>query len=217
MADKILEFKKVSYKNKNFALNDISFCLDNGYVLGVSGKNGAGKSTLLKLIMNPGCDYEGRILIDGKDIKANRTECLEKICFVSSEQQYFEEFSAETNAKVFGASYANFDMDVFKSYIKEFEVPLVPSYKSLSWGQKIRFMLAFGLAHNSELFLFDEATAGMDVVFRKDFFRLVRELIDKNNISVLMVTHLDEEMKFQADYTMIMDNGSMIEFKENII
>ena len=153
----------------------------------------------------------------GLNIKDNRFKCLEKICFVSKDQQYFEEFSVETNAKVFGTSYSNFDMDIFKSYIKEFEVPLVPSYKSLSWGQKIRFMLAFGLAHNSELFLFDEATAGMDVVFRKDFFRLVRELIEKNNISVLMVTHLDEEMKFQADYTMVMDNGRIEEFKENII
>ena len=215
--DTIIEFKNVNYKNQDFELKNISFALEKGYVLGISGKNGAGKSTLLKLIMEPERNFTGQILIDGEDIKEKSYKYREKIGFVTADQNFLEEYNIKNNAEFYSKAYDNFDMQIFNDCIKEYEVPENVKYKSLSWGQKIRFMLAFGLAHGSTLFLFDEATAGMDIVFRKDFFKLIRSLIDKNNISVVMVTHLNEELKFQSDYSLVLDNGEIVLFEENVV
>ena len=65
----ILEFKKVTGKTKHFNLQDVSFALEPGYIMGLAGKNGAGKSTLIDYIMNPKQQYTGEILIEGVNIR----------------------------------------------------------------------------------------------------------------------------------------------------
>ena len=72
----ILEFKNVTGKSKKFNLKNVSFQLENGYIMGLAGKNGAGKSTLINYIMEPKGKYSGEILLDGENILDNHTEIL---------------------------------------------------------------------------------------------------------------------------------------------
>ena len=78
----------------------------------------------------------------------------------------------------------------------------------------MRFQSAFAMAHKPVLYVLDEVTAGMDPVFRIDFFRLMHEVLD-DEVSVLMVTHIEEELDKKMDYIGVMENGRMVEFYEN--
>ena len=72
------------------------------------------------------------------------------------------------------------------------------------------------MAHKPSLYLFDEATAGMDIVYRKDFFKELRALMLKENVTVILTTHLQEELENDVDYICILENGSVVSFSENV-
>lgn len=211
-----LVFEHVTVKRKNFTLSDVSFCLPKGFILGIAGENGAGKSTLLSAIADRYTKFSGSILVDGMDLQANREEALNRIGFISPGQPLFEEMTALENATLLGAFYSDFDQNLFKEKMKQFEVSSGSIVKNMSLGQRIRFLFAFAIAHKSTLYLFDEATAGMDLVYRKEFFRLLKQIMDEQEASAVLVTHLAEEIQLQVDYKLILENGKLKSFSENI-
>ena len=84
----------------------------------------------------------------------------------------------------------------------------------LSRGEYIRFQLAFAMAHQSELYLWDEVTAGMDPVFRRDFYKFLHNLIATQNVTIIMTTHIEEEIRSHMDYTGVLQDGKLISFGE---
>lgn len=212
----ILEFEHVTGKSRKFHLEDISFALPAGYLMGLAGKNGAGKSTLLDYIMNPKQNYAGTIRFLGKDMRENRLECLEQIGLVSEKNSFFEEYSAMKNAALLGKLYRQFDMERFSDAAKKMELSAGKIVGKMSRGERMRFCMAFAMAHDARLYLLDEATAGLDPVFRHDFLHMIQEVIADERTSVLMVTHLSQELEQKADYVGIMEEGRMISFAENL-
>lgn len=212
----ILEFDHVSGTNKKFALEDISFALPAGYIMGLAGKNGAGKSTLLDYIVNPRKQYNGTIKINGTDIRENETLIKNEIGFVSDNNRFFGERSAIQNAQLLGRFYENWDMALFKEYLKRMELPANRSLVKLSRGEYFRFQMAFAIAHKPSLYLLDEVTAGMDPVFRIEFFRVLGEIIEEEKASVLMTSHIEEEMHRKMDYIGVLEQGRLISFGESI-
>ena len=85
---------------------------------------------------------------------------------------------------------------------------------NLSRGEFMKFQMAFAAAHHPVLYLLDEVTAGMDPVFRIDFFKLLNERIATEQASVLMTSHIKEEISRKIDYVGVMEYGKMIQFKE---
>ena len=73
------------------------------------------------------------------------------------------------------------------------------------------------MAYKPSLYLFDEATAGMDIVYRKDFFKELRTLMLDGKVTVMLTTHLQEELENDVDYICILENGNMVSFSENVI
>lgn len=215
MEQMVLEFEHVTGKGKKFHLEDVSFSLPAGYFMGLAGKNGAGKTTLLDYIMNSRQQYTGTIRLCGRDIRENHVECREKIGFVSDKNMFLAEFSAKENAQLLGGLYQNFDEERFEATMKKMEVSVGKVVGKMSRGEWMRFQMAFAMAHDAKLYLLDEATAGMDPVFRVDFFKILHEVIAGEDASVLMATHLAEEIEHKMDYVGIMEGGRMISFGEN--
>lgn len=212
----MLEFSHVTGKSRRFHLEDVSFALPAGYLMGLAGKNGAGKTTLLDYIMAPGQQYEGEILLDGVDIRENHTAALEQIGFVSERNHFLENCSAAENARLLGGLYRNFDVELFTNALKQMEMSAAgKSIEKLSRGERMRFQMAFALAHRPKIYLLDEATAGMDPVFRVDFFKILHRVIETEEASVLMATHIEEELELRMDYVGILEQGRMISFGEN--
>ena len=216
MEQAILEFRAVNGSKGKLRLTDINFSLPAGYICGLAGSNGAGKTTLMNYILSDKKQYTGNIYLEGKDIHTAREWVKNRIGFVSDDNVFFKEFSASQNAELLGRFYEHFDMDFFLDSLKKMEVPSGRIYNKMSRGEKIKFQLAFAMAHKPVLYLLDEATAGMDPVFRLDFYRILHRIVEEENASVLMTTHIESETTRQTDYVGIMENGRLISFGESL-
>ncbi len=212
----LLEFEAVTGTSSKFHLQDISFSLPAGYIMGLAGKNGAGKTTLIDYIMNPKIQYTGSIRINGEDIRKNHTQMKNKIGFISDENQFLKERSAAQNAEILGSLYDEWDNELFKDALKKLELPVTKVYGKMSRGEKMKFQMAFAMAHKPALYLLDEVTAGMDPVFRIDFFKMLQEVICTEEASVLMTSHIQEEMVRKMDYVGVLEAGRMVSFNESL-
>lgn len=216
MEQTMLEFEHVTGTARKFHLEDVNFLLPAGYLMGLAGKNGAGKTTLMDYIVNPKQCYTGIIRMDGVDIRKNHRAALEKIGFVSDKNSFLMACSARQNAEVLGSLYEWFDMEIFLEAMKKMEVSTGKTVGKISRGELMRFQMAFAMAHGTKLYLLDEATAGMDPVFRVDFFKILHEVIGEEQASVLMATHLAEELERKVDYVGVLEAGRLTSFGENL-
>jgi len=214
----LLEFEDVYSRNdENFKLYGITFAIPAGYIMGLMGENGAGKSTLFNYILNDKKRYsKGVIRVDGVDIREDHGAIKNKIGFVSEDNVFFENMTAMQNAQLLGIFYDEFDMELFKNSMKEMEVSTGTNYSRMSRGEKLKFQMAFAMAHKPVIYLLDEVTVGMDPVFRMDFFKVLQEVIKDEQASVLMTSHIESEMERKTDYLGIMENGEIIKFGESL-
>ena len=210
----MLEFRNVTGNNKEFNLKNISFTAPTGFITGITGVNGAGKTTLFHYIIDFKQKYNGEILYNNKNIREDFDSFKNHMAFISDEKRFFDEYSIEDNIKLMSVFFDNWDNELFKEKMKEWNIPLGRKISTLSRGEYLKFQLAFSLAHNATLYLLDEATAGMDPIFRKDFFNILHELIAKEDVTILMTTHIEEEINIHMDYKGILEKGTLIAFDE---
>lgn len=212
----LLEYRGVTGSCKGFGLKEVSFCLDEGYLMGLLGKNGAGKTTLMKYLLEPDMEYSGEILLDGQDIRTCHKQVLDKLGFVADENRFWKNASADENGRLLGPLYSQWDGKRFHEIMKAISVPMGRSVGEMSRGEYIKFQLAFACAHHPRLYLLDEATAGMDPIFRRDFFQLLRELLVQEEAAVLMTTHLQTDVDKNMDYIGVLEEGRLVSFGENM-
>lgn len=211
----ILEFKNVTGKTKYFNIQDVSFTLAPGFIMGLAGKNGAGKSTLIDYIMNPKLQYTGEIWIKGKNIRENHWELMNDIGFISENNTGFlMELSAKQNSELFGSLYRDWDDKIFRNAMKKMNLSTGKTVGRMSRGELFKFQTAFAMGHKPSLYLIDEATAGMDPVFRIDYFKILQEIIAEEEASILMTSHIQDEIQRKMDFVGILEEGRMIKFGE---
>lgn len=211
----ILAFDHVTGRGK-FHLKDINMELRAGYIYGLMGENGAGKTTLMKYVLDEHCRYEGKVYLDGEDIRAEHAKVMNKIGYVSEDNCFFEERTGEQNAAILGILYDDFSMERFREAMKKMEMTEVKSYKRMSRGERLKFQLAFAIAHSPCLYLLDEVTVGMDPVFRIEFFDMLRHLIQDETCAVLMTSHIRTEIEMKTDYAAVMKEGCLGAFTESL-
>ena len=211
-----LEFKDVTGKGFGFKLKNVSITLENGYIYAVTGKNGAGKTTLFNYILTEKQRYTGSIKLFGYELAGNHAKTMEITGLVSEDNTFFENRTGRQNAEILGLVYDNFDMELFDKCMKKMNVSSQTTLWRMSRGERMKFQLAFAIAHHSRLYLLDEATAGMDAVFKIELFDMLRQLIAGEDCCVLMTTHDMSEIAKNTDYAAIMDNGTLGEFVESI-
>lgn len=210
----MLELKNVSNIEKSGICKDISFQLESGFLLGIVGKNGAGKTTLLKTILG-NRKSEGNIFWNGKDTKVHTYEFQQKIAYIAEDAPFLPNERVNTNVQIFQTLYSKFDEEIFYSELEQRKLSSKTQLDHLSRGQFLGFQLAFAKAHHAQLYLLDEVTAGMDVVFRKDFYQFLRERLEEN-ATILMTTHLQADLDKIADYVAVMEQGKITNFFENL-
>lgn len=212
----LLEFKNVTGTNKGFNLQNVSFSLEEGYIMGVVGKNGAGKTTMLNYILDPKMKYTGQILYKGKDIKDIGPGLNNFVGLVSDDDIFFTSMTVRQNVECLSIFYSDWNQELFEQTAKEMGVPLGRSVSNLSRGEKMKFQMAFAMGHNAKLFLLDEATSGMDPVFRREFFQMLHNMMVKGDASVIMTDHNMEEVRLHMDYVARMENGTLREYETTI-
>ena len=207
-----LTFENVSGRKKKFAIKDISFTVENGYITGLIGHNGAGKTTLFHYIVDCDEKYEGNILLDGKNIRSDHAQFMNQIAFISDEAVFFHGKTAIENAKLCKPLYKDFSVEAFVEEMKNMQLSVNRELQNMSRGEYLKFQMAFAIAHGTKLYLLDEVTAGMDPVFRKDFFRILKRLLIEEDVAVLMSTHIEDEIVKHMDYVAELEKGALVSF-----
>jgi len=217
--DNILEIKNVKKSYKDFILDDLTFNVERGSVMGFIGPNGAGKSTTIKLIMNLVKKDSGNINVFGMDNFKNDKQVKQKIGFVYDENYFYEELNIIEMKNIVRSFYNNWDNTLFEKYIKDFELPKKNKIKNLSKGMKMKFSLALALSHNAEFIIMDEPTSGLDPVFRSELLDILYNIIQDENVSILFSTHITTDLEKIADYITFIDNGKLVfsESKDDVI
>jgi ABC-2 type transport system ATP-binding protein len=211
-----LEFEHVSGNSKKFHLQDVSFSLEPGFIYAIAGENGAGKTTLMKYFLSEKCLYTGEICFEGEDIAGRHRELMNAVGFVSEDNIFFNERTAGQNAEILSVFYEQFDMELYRETMKQMDIAPEHTYGKMSRGEKIKMQLAFAIAHKSRLLLLDEATAGLDPVYRIELFNMIRHMLAEENVTVLMISHNMNEIDKNADYVAIMKDGMLGGFQENV-
>lgn len=204
----VLEVCGLTKKWDNFTLEDINLSLPEGYIMGLIGKNGAGKTTLINCIMNGIRKSSGRIWINGRDYRSLAAK--EEIGFILDPGPFFDHRSLLDNGRLFGRFYPAWREDIFIGYLRTFELISDVCYMDLSKGMKTKFQLAFALSHEPKLLIMDEPTGGMDPIFRRDFYALLQNLINKTNAAVLISTHITGDLDRIADFITMLDDGELV-------
>ncbi len=208
-----------SYKNTNFTLENVSFSVPKGSVVGFVGKNGAGKSTTINSILNIVNKDSGDILLFGEEM-ANATKHIRNdIGVVFDGANFSGELTVSKLEKVLADIYENWDSIMFNSYLKRFNIPTDRKIKTFSRGMTMKLSISVSLSHKARLLILDEATAGLDPVAREEILDVFLEFVEDENNSILISSHISSDLEKISDYITIIDNGKIIltEEKDTLI
>lgn len=208
--ENILEVKNLRKEYNGFALKDISFTLEKGYIMGFIGPNGAGKTTVIKLIMNLVKRDGGEIKVFGLDNIKDEIAIKEKIGFVYDESYFYEELSIHEMEGIIAPFYRQWDDHAFNKYLRDFDLPPQKKIKDLSKGMKMKFALAVALSHHADLIIMDEPTSGLDPVFRNEVLDILRDLMQDESKGVLFSTHITTDLDKVADYITFINKGQLV-------
>lgn len=206
----LIEFKEVSKKLGKFKMNQISFDLPKGYIMGLIGPNGAGKTTLIHLILGLYKPDEGEIYIDGKRYEDCEQDIREMLGCVLLEDLFDPALTLRQNGDEYGSFYKNYDGELLNKYFTRFNLEGNRRFKELSKGEKLKFQFAFALSHDAKLLILDEPTGNFDSSFRQEFFKILKEFIADGERSVVLSTHLTEDLDRIADYICYLDKGNLL-------
>lgn len=210
--DNILELKNVckKYNDSSFALNDISFALPYGSIMGYVGENGAGKTTTIDCIMNILSKDDGSIYIFGEEINEKSTNLREDIGVVYDGDNFPGYLSAEKLGNVMRGIYKNWDDNLFEKQLLEFKLNKKQKIKTYSKGMTMKLAIAVALAHHPKLLILDEATSGLDPIMREEMLDLFLEFVQNENHAILLSSHITGDLEKIADYITFIHEGRII-------
>lgn len=211
----VLEVKLPWLQREGFALKNIDFTVENGYLTAVFGINGAGKSTLLSgltgLLPLP---EDAEVTIAGYSLKDEEKKAKDCIGFVFDDIPFELGISVRLAGEMYGKYYSEWEREVFFRYLDRFEIPKGRLLRKLSKGMQMKFQLAFALSHHAKLLVMDEPTASLDPVFRDEFTSVLREVLLDESCGMLISSQLVSEMEVQADYSLLLSKGEQIFFEK---
>ena len=207
----MIDCNNVSKRFTSFSLKNITFNLPAGYICGLIGENGSGKTTLINILSGL-YSYDGKIRISGRDYCNHEYDIKQDIGVVVHGDIFEAKESLISNANYFGRFYKKYSENLLENYLERFNLNDKKKYKELSKGEKLKFALAFALAHEPRLLLLDEPGANFDIEFRKEFNSLLREFIVDGTRSVILSTHIISDVETFADYILFLKNGEQILF-----
>ena len=211
----IIEVKNLVKQYKELkAIDDLSFEVHEGEILGLLGPNGSGKSTTINCILSLLNYSKGNIKIFGKDMKPDAYDIKSKIGVVFQDVSVFDELTVYENIDYFCGLYIK-DKETRKKYIED-AINLVGLEefkkfypKKLSGGLLRRLNIACGIAHKPKLIFLDEPTVAVDPQSRNNILDGIKQLRD-NGATIVYTTHYMEEVEILCDRVIILDKGKIL-------
>ena len=211
----MIEIQKMSfaYRKQKQLFDNLSVEAPPGNIYGLLGKNGAGKTTLLKIIAGLRFPLDGTVKVFDNIPQQRDPHFLQEVCFIP-EQLYVPPVKISVYEKMNAAFYPKFSSEEFDTYLKEFKLNKDMKLSKLSFGQKKKVLLSFGLATNSRLLILDEPTNGLDIPSKSQFRQLIAGAINEERIFIIS-THQVRDLGNLIDPIIILDEGKVI-FNETV-
>lgn len=210
MTENYLELQNVKKSFSNFTLEDISFTLPKGYIMGLIGSNGAGKTTTIKLILNMLEKDNGNITVLGHDSVKQERQLKQNIGIVFDSNPYVDEWTIAETEKAISPFYNTWNHCTFMEILERFHLSPKTKVGNLSRGMQMKLMLAIAFSHDAKLLILDEPTSGLDPLARDELLEMLQEYIKDGDKSVLFSTHITSDLQRIADYITMLANGKLI-------
>lgn len=205
-----IQIKNITKRYKGVtALDDVSLSFEFGKIYGFLGRNGAGKSTLINIIANRIFADQGEVLIDGIPAKENMG-VHEKIFCMSEADLYDRDLKVKEHFKWTNRFYSDFDLEKALALSRKFELDVNKRFKALSKGYQSIFKLIVALSINVPYVIFDEPVLGLDANHRELFYSLLLKELENNERTLILATHLIEEVSNIIEEVVLIDKGKIL-------
>lgn len=214
-----VEIEGLTKKYDGFTLDNISFSVPKGSIMGFIGQNGSGKSTTIRAILNIIRRDSGTINIFGMDNITDEYTIKEKIAAVFDELPFHDDLNARQLSLILSDIFKEWSNDTFRSFLDRFNLPERKKFGKFSKGMKMKLQIAAALSHNADLLIMDEATTGLDPVVRNEILEIFLEYLQNENHSILMSSHITSDLEKIADSVTFINNGRILlsGYKDDIL
>lgn len=192
------------------ALNDVSFSIPQGRIVGLLGPNGSGKSTLIKILVGLLHQYQGQVLIDGQKPNLYTKEI---IAYLPDRNTLNPRMNALQCMEYFASFFADFNKQRATQMCESLHISLTSSIKSLSKGNIEKLHLILALARQAKLYVLDEPIAGVDPYSREKVFELIKTSVSSHS-SVILATHLVNDVQPILNDVIFLYEGRMLYYKD---
>lgn len=209
MASNILSVNGLTKKYQDFTLDNVSFTVPYGSVVGLIGENGAGKTTIIKAITNVIKSDGGNISIFGNK-ETISVEDKSKLAVVFDGSNFPDVLTVKTLNNVLKNIYPNWDEEKYFSMVSKLDLLKDKKIKNFSKGMKMKLSIIVAFSHNANLMILDEATSGLDPVVRDDILDILLDFVQDENNSVLVSSHITSDLEKIADYIVFIHKGKLL-------
>lgn len=206
----MLSIRGLSKRYMNFSVEDVTFNVPDGTVVGLIGENGAGKSTIIKSVLGAVHPDGGEILVDGMPLDKLDKSGRQKISFVLDDMGLPMELTLSMLDKVLSNIFEKWDSAKFKSLVQKFGLPEKKMLREFSKGMKMKATIAVALSYESNLLILDEPTSGLDPVVRDDILEMIYDYNRQNGRAALISSHITTDLEKICDYIVYIHGGKVI-------
>ena len=214
MSANILEIHHLTKRFSDFTLDNLNLAVEPGTITGLVGANGAGKSTTIKLILNLLRRDAGEIRVFGLDNIRDAAAVRQQIGVVFDEPCFHEILTPRQVGCYMRGLYAQWDTEVYTSYLHRFGLPENKKVKEFSRGMKMKLSIAAALSHNPRLLLLDEPTSGLDPLVRDEILDIFLEFLQDDQRAVVLSTHITSDLDKIADTIAMLSHGRLVFHEE---
>ncbi len=187
-------------------LRGIDLDIRPGEIIGLFGPNGAGKTTFMKSVFGF-ISYSGSITLDEEPIDRRN---IERLSFATCEHSFFPNIDAKEHARFYKELFGTFKEKRFETLMDFFRLPMDRKIKSLSAGQQNQFEVIMALSQGADYIFMDEPFTGNDIFNREDFYKVLLGMLAADE-TVVLSTHLIEEVSGLVSRAVLIDKGSIID------
>ena len=190
---------------------DVSLEVPDGYITGLVGKNGAGKSTTIKLILGLIKPDGGSVTVFGKNANELTGKDKQRLGVTLSGAGFSDYLNIKDVTKILRKMYTGFDEEWFKSSCVSMNIPADKKLKDFSTGMRAKLRMLIALSHRAELLVLDEPTAGLDVDARNRLLDMLRDYLEKNpSSSILITSHISGDLEGLCDDIYMLHDGRIV-------
>lgn len=208
--ENILSVKNLTKSYQRFKLDNVSFDIPRGSIMGFIGENGAGKTTTIKSILNLIKKDSGTITLLGKDNYENDVKINESIGVVFDDNCFQETMTIKDINNILKRIYKQWDENTFYKFMDSFKLPEDKAIKGFSKGMKMKLSLAAAMSHHAKLLILDEATSGLDPISRDEILDIFLNFIQDENNAILLSSHITSDLDKIADYITFIHEGKIV-------